>query len=317
MKLAPLVTGMVTLAIVVAACSQAVQPTASEPTASPDETAGRVDSPGPPILPPLIKSPWSEDGTRAILGTADLGIGTNRFGFLLTSPDGFVTAPEAQLTLRFVADGDAVVERATADVHPWPFGIRGFFATDLTFDRAGAWTVDIESMQADGTRRTAQLAFEVLERASTPQRGDPAIPSVSKTLADVGSISELATGSLQDPDLYQLTIADAIANGRPTILVIASPAFCTNAVCGPQIEVLQELKNSYGGLANFIHVDFFDNPAEVQQDIDAAIVSPTAVEWGIPSIEWTFVIDRDGNIAKRFEAFATRLELERALIDVL
>ena len=98
---------------------------------------------------------------------------------------------------------------------------------------------------------------------------------------------------------------------------MASPAFCTNAVCGPQVEVLKELKDKYRAQANFIHVDFYDNPEEIQGDLNRARTSPAVEEWRLPSTEWSFVIDDRGVISSRFESFATLEELERALRDVL
>ena len=81
--------------------------------------------------------------------------------------------------------------------------------------------------------------------------------------------------------------------------------------------MLQELKNSYLGKANFIHVDIYDNPHEIQGDLDRARISPIAVEWSLPSIEWTFVLDSEGVVSARFEAFATLTEVEEALPKVL
>ena len=83
-----------------------------------------------------------------------------------------------------------------------------------------------------------------------------------------------------------------------------------------QVEVLQELKNRYMGQANFIHVDFYDNPDEIQGDLGRARLSPTVREWKLPSIEWTFVIDRQGIVTARFEGFATIDELQSALMRV-
>ena len=48
-----------------------------------------------PDREPLVYGPRSADGLQAILGTGDLGVGSNRFGFALTSPKGFVTGPTA------------------------------------------------------------------------------------------------------------------------------------------------------------------------------------------------------------------------------
>ena len=133
----------------------------------------------------------------------------------------------------------------------------------------------------DGSSRQVQLYFEVMEAASAISVGSPAVRSRNKTRDDVQSLSELTTGSLHDPDLYQMTVADAVTSGLPTVIVVASPAFCTNAVCGPQVEVLQELKNKFKGQANFIHVDFYDNPQEIQGDLSTARLSPIVAEWGV------------------------------------
>ena len=268
----------------------------------------------------LNYGPKSAEGLQAILGTGDLGVGTNRFGFVMTSQTGFVTEPTVKLSTRFVADGGEesdVVQQATAHFQPWPYGNRGLYAGELDFDRAGTWRVEIEVVSQDGTPAVAELIVEVEESTSAPDIGDPAIRSVTRTLDDVGSLAELSTGSLQDEDLYRTTLASAIDSGTPTVVVFASPAFCTNAVCGPQVQVLQELKDLYRGKANFVHVDFYDNPHEIQGDLDKARISPAVTEWSLPSIEWTFVIDGSGTVTARFEGFATLSEVEAALKPLL
>ena len=83
------------------------------------------------------------------------------------------------------------------------------------------------------------------------------------------------------------------------------------------VEVLQQLKDEFQGQANFIHVDYYDNPEEIQGDLDRARVSPTVREWNLPSTEWSFVIDRQGIITRRFESFTTLEELRVALRSVL
>ena len=187
----------------------------------------------------------------------------------------------------------------------------------MRFGQAGTWKLDISTAAADGPVRKAELSFEVAEATSAPANGAPAPLSKSKTIDDVESLDEITTGSLQDADLYQVSLDEAVRSGMPTVVVFASPAFCTNAVCGPQVDVLTQLKDKYSGRANFVHVDFYDNPAEIQGDLDKGVISPTVIEWGLPSIEWTFVIDGDGVVATRFEAFATFDEVEAALLDAL
>ncbi len=321
-----LVGGLAALGFVLlaaAACSGGRQ---SSPPAAADSPSGEAapgaleDKTGRPDLPPLVKGPVSEDGFQAILGTGDLGVGPNRIGFLITSPDGVVSLPVVQVSLRFLGQGSLgdATDTVAADFQRWPLGSRGLYTTELSFDRPGQWSLDISVPGVDGSPKELELPFEVLREPLAPSVGSAALRTNSKTLDDVGpgTVAELATGSLHDPDLYRLSISDAVTNGRPTVIVFASPAFCTNEVCGPQLDVLQQLKTAYLDLANFVHIDFFDNPVEVQQDLDRARLSPAVVEWNLPGIEWTFVIDRDGVVTDRFEAFATYSELEDALLRV-
>ena len=208
-------------------------------------------------------------------------------------------------------------QTALAKFREWPYGNRGMYTTQLEFHSAGLWCLDINIDSSSEITQDLQLCFEVKEITQAPSVGVAAEKSYNKTVSDVKNMDELATGSLHDIGLYQLTIADAVTNGLPTVVVFASPAFCINAVCGPQLEVLQKLKNSYKGKANFIHVDFYQNPEEIQGDLRRAVISPIVDQWKLPSMEWTFVIDSKGVVSARFEAFATFEEIEDALLREL
>jgi len=77
------------------------------------------------------------------------------------------------------------------------------------------------------------------------------------------------------------------------------------------------------GQANFIHVEIYDNPAEIQGNLDRAEIFSVVDDWGLTSIEdyfnesWTFILDADGRIDDRFEGFASLEELDAALMKVL
>ena len=303
-----LASAAVLSAVLIVACSGS----------SPD-TTGTDLSPRPDEAE-LIEGLPSDDGIQIILGTPDVAVGTHRMAFVLQSEQNLIRAPHATVVSWHLPEGDAAGrkgETAEAVFRPWPYEIRGSYTTQLTFDEAGRWQIDVTVMDESGHSRSAQLSFQVDEVTKAPDVGVEAVPSENKTLADVEEIGELTTGSLRDRDLYRTTIADAIGSGMPTVIVMASPAFCINAVCGPQVEVLQQLKDKYEGRANFIHVDLYDNPDEIQGDLSRARISPTVLEWRLPSAEWSFVIDRDRKIAARFESFATFDELDQALGRVL
>ena len=305
-------------AILAMACSSTATETGeSSVAAASDEATG--DRPRPDEVP-LIEGPISPEGLQAILGTADLGLGEQRIGFVLTSPSGLVRVPGVTVTsLFYPEDGSQaeVKENSLAVFRQWPLATRGLYSTILEFDRPGQWGLDINVVSTDGLPKLVQLTYEVRQTPFAPAVGSPATRSHSKTIDDVERITQLATGSILDPDLYRLSLAEAADSGLPSVIVMASPAFCINAVCGPQIDVLQALKDEYKGRANFIHVDLYDNPEEIQGDLDRARISPTVIEWGLPSNEWSFVLDRNGIVSARFEAFATFDELKQAIERVL
>ena len=274
----------------------------------------------PPAALELIRGPVSEDGLQAIFATPDIGVGTHRVAFALTSRTSLVDAPSATVQSFFEPDGETLgepVQTSLAIFRPFPLVQRGLYTTKMSFDRPGRWGIQATVLGEDGSPARARLYFDVPNATQALTVGAKAFASVNRTAHDVERLSQLTTGSMYDVDLYQMTIADAIQSGLPTVIVMASPAFCTNAVCGPQVDVLRELKNEFEGQANFIHIDFFDNPEEIQGDLSRAVVSSVAEEWLLPSSEWSFVVDRLGIISDRFEGFATLEELRIALTDVL
>ena len=208
-RLLPALAALVALAAV--ACSSAAS-TAPAPTPVP---------PGP-----------ASGEIKPILATTVLRVGTQRVAFLLVSTEALIKAPEATVTSVFLGNGEGEGERKQAAFHLWPYEVRGAYSTPLTFDRPGPWRLDITVEDGAGPVAT-QLAIEVAEKTGIPEIG--AIPPLSpnKTLYTVERLEELTTDYTPDPDLYQLTIAEALVTGRPTVIVFATPAFCTSPTCGP------------------------------------------------------------------------------------
>ncbi len=292
--------------------SVAPTPPEESPTPSPDSTPATVESPA--------------SGLSAILATTVLRTGPQRVAFILISPTALVTTPEAAVSSAYLPGGDAPPEAGqvkTARFHLWPYGTRGAYTAELSFDRPGAWMLDISVPEETGLAGNARLLLEVQERIGVVDIGQSAPASKNKTLADVGDVAELTSDSTPDPALYGTSIADAVADEMPLILVFATPALCTSPTCGPQVDTVQELGERYGGQAHFIHVEVYDNPAEIQGDLSRARLSPIVHEWGLSTVpdwfneSWVFVVDSRGRVTAKFEGFATAEELEEALLAVL
>ena len=270
-------------------------------------------SPEPTPTPAPTPTPEMQEW-EPILGTTVLRTGTQRVAFLLASGSALVRVPEATVTTTFL-DGSAQGETATAQFHEWPFGTRGSYVTQLTFPQAGTWRLDIE-----GQGGTAKLNVEVGETSIVRDVGQIGVFSNTKTLAgEGGDLSRITSHYRPDPALYDISLAESLFTGKPTVVVFASPAFCTTATCGPQVETVTELREAYPGAADYIHVEVYDNPNEIQGDLLKGVLSPVLAEWGIDQVphyqneSWTFVIGADARIAERFEGYATFDELEEAL----
>ena len=287
--------------------------------------AGCASSPGPSSATRQATPEASESNgaVTAILATTVLRVGQQRVAFILTRPDALVTAPQATLSSTYL-DGEGVSgETKLAAFYLWPYGVRGSYSTELALDRAGKWLLDINVPGDNGAPEQAQLVLDVKEQVEVAEVG--ALPPVTrnKTVRDVASLAELSSAGSPDPGLYAITIPEAIISGMPSVVVFSTPAFCVSPTCGPQEDVLTELKDKYSTMANFIHVELYDNPDDVQGDLSRARYSPLVDTWGFLSIDgwtnesWTFVLDRNGRIAARFEAFVPKEELEQALLAAL
>ena len=290
---------------------------APPPTVAPSEVVSELPE------PPRNWTVVSED-IGAELATPDIAVGDRRWAAVLFDDSGTLKFPILRAASYFYPDGvegsaprEGPIQEVTARYHAFPLGTRGIYVAQLEFDRVGDWSVEAAVPSPDGTPRLVEIRFPVFEQTASVDLGQRPPASMNRTIDDVESIAELTTGSQHDPELYSLTVSEALAEGRPFVVVFASPAFCTNAVCGPQVEVASTLREKYGDQAEFIHVDLYDNPHEIKGDLSLAVVSPLLKEWGLVSQEWTFVMDADGAVAARFENFVPEAELEEALQTIL
>ena len=303
---------LVVSGIVMAACSSEPEPTpASPPTAAPTAAA-------PPGATPAPSAGLPEVGLG--LATIDLGVGLNRVAFGIRGADSKpVRAPTALATFIFIESTPYEVRaQAQASFVTWPTGRAGVYVVDgVELNKAGRWGLVVEVETEDGAIAVGQLGFDVKLTSSSPAIGSLAPLSLNKTGGDGADLEEITTSPDPDPDLYRMTVADAIAAGRPAVVTFATPAFCSTATCGPQVEVVSALKERHVGEASFIHVEVYDNPVEMREDFSKGRISPVLEEWGLISEPYTFILDGEGVIRSKFEGFVTEEELEAALEEVL
>jgi hypothetical protein len=324
-----LLIALVSVVLLALACG--ADPTAAPASSQPTETqVMEGHQPTPPATPLAATTAAPEDNQAAsgespeeaqelnvILSTTVLEVGAQRVAFLLATPTGLVKGDTSVSITPVYLPGDTAGANVDTRFHQWPYGARGAFAAEVDFDRPGQWRLDITAEGPDGGAGTVEI--EVLEDSPVPFIGSAGPLSENKTLGSEGAIELITTDYTPDLSLYEVTIREAVESPLPAVVVFASPAFCATATCGPQVDAVSELRETYTGQAHFIHVEIYDNPDEIQGDLDRAKIALTVDEWGLTSIphwfneSWTFVLDADGRIQGRFEGFATVVELEEAL----
>ena len=214
-------------------------------------------------------------------------------------------------------DTAEVRETATAEFFQWPTGSQGIFKVNLDLDISGVWRVEVDATTANGTPITAQGSLTVRPESITPAIGSPAPASITPTLDGVDDLATITSSTDPDPDLYRLSVDQALTAGKPLVVVFATPAFCVSATCGPQVEILSQLKERFPGQANFIHVEVFEDPHEVEAGTTAPRHVKTVAEWKLPTEPFSFIMGKDGLVAAKFEGFTTVEELEVALREVV
>ena len=263
---------------------------------------------------PTPSPPTTGENLRVALASTDIAVGRNRIAFGLIDPAaGAVRDARVQVSTFFLAQGGARTPEETAQAvyRKWPVGEAGVYTVEAVFDRPGRWGLGI-STEVDGSPRKGSVSFEVAETSAAPAVGSPAPRSANKTAGE-GGLDRLTTDPDPDPDLYAMTIAEASDSGRPSLVVFATPAYCTTSTCGPQLRVVKQLKREYSENVNFVHVEVWDNPHEIDGDLSKGRLSPTLAEWGLVTEPWTFILDREGVVSARFEGFVTAGELTGAL----
>ena len=135
-------------------------------------------------------------GITAILGTPDLGVGTFRVALALNDRSGLIRFPGIRLESSRPGSSE-VAEQHTATYFAFPDGVRGLYATSMTFDRAGKWTMTAIVPRPDGEARVT-IPVVVAERASAPSVGTRAPASRNRIASDVPSLDRLTTGSTPD-----------------------------------------------------------------------------------------------------------------------
>lgn len=171
---------------------------------------------------------------------------------------------------------------------------------------AGYWGLAATIHLSDGGLTTGEFVIEAVDRSDSPGIGDRPPASHNRTLNTEPDIRRLSSDAEPDPELYQLTVADALDSELPTVVTFATPGYCTSQLCAPVVNTVKAAAEKLRGKANFIHI-------EVYKTFEPLVYADEMQEWRLTSEPWTFVIDEQGVITGRLGGPVSLSELAQAL----
>jgi len=263
----------------------------------------------------------SQSKITPIEGNSELVVGPNRFAMALLDKDNNMISDAGgnAVHLQFFEPDGAL--QSEADAHfVWAIqDVTGFWATNVTFDKAGGWNAQA-TLSSGGKDTTIKVGFDVSERGFAPKIGDPAPPADNLTLAQDSNMKRLSTDPQPNESFYQLTVAQALDAHKPFVVTFATPLFCQTQFCGPILNNVKAVAPEFAAQANFIHIEPFEldeNGNLVTDTQGAPIAAQPTNDWHLQTEPWIFIVGADGKISSRFEGSASTDELRAAIQQAL
>lgn len=192
-----------------------------------------------------------------------------------------------------------------------PDAAKVVYVADVPFKYTGEWRILAMIRTDEGLLTTRAPSVVVDTYPELPDKGDPAPRVSTPTAEDVGA--DLASIDTRVPpsSMHDVDLADVLGK-QPVVLLFATPALCVSRVCGPVVDVAEQVKDRYGDKAAFIHMEIYKRNVPGPDNL-----RPQVQAYGLPTEPWVFVIDRHGIVQERIEGAFSVNELEHAVHKVV
>jgi hypothetical protein len=228
-----------------------------------------------------------------------------RLPFGVADQDGLLPTADTpeQLSVQ-ILDPDGASVGAAIEVDRHADGLpRAYFPLRVTVDDPGIYTARTEIDAA-----AMEMSFQV-DAASgvTVIRPGAAMPALeTPTTDDARGVDPICT---RDPvcPLHDVTLAAALAEGKPVALLVATPAFCQIAICGPVLDVLLDAVADHPDV-RFLHAEVYAAPAK-----DLETYAPVVAPLGLHFEPCLVLVGADGTVVDRVDTIYDRAELQSRL----
>ena len=251
--------------------------------------------------------------SNVVMPTNEYSLGFNRIIFSIINNEG----SESEKSLKVSVEN--IETSKSYDLDPvfynWPNKSGGFYVLNITFDNTGNYLINIKDLTDSDFIYRKEI--NVNENELTPKLGE-IIPALdNKIVTGTQNISGITSDPEPDYDFYKFTLSEALNHNRLIIVFFLSPNFCKTATCFPQLDVLKKLKSKYHDKITFIHVEVYENPHLVKGNLKNAKISPVLNEWNIKSEPYTFLIDKNNYLFRKFQGYVSFEEIENYIVNLL
>jgi hypothetical protein len=260
-------------------------------------------------------------GPELGMATSVFTPGTNRVAFGMIDPKtGFVygktalyvaPSPDAKATGPYLAPADVLLtqgryrsKQAATEADPFA----AVYSAQVPFKKPGKYS--ILAVTKTGAKSVAAPGqINVVSKADDriPEVGQkmPAHLVTDTTASAKGDIKSIDTR--QPPDDMHDKSFDQVVGKKPVALVIATPQLCQSRVCGPVVDIAEQMKSRYGKQFQFIHQEVYKN-----NDPKQGLRRPLE-RLNLATEPWLFVVGKDGRITSRLEGSFGINAFEKAL----
>jgi hypothetical protein len=196
--------------------------------------------------------------------------------------------------------------------------LTSFYAVRVDIPSSGNWAVAALVEGSPGGIGTGSVPVTEADQA-LGAIGSKAISTTSPVATTTAKTRQICTRAPKPDPLHYISLDQALANGKPTVVTFATPALCESRICGPVVDEVWAVYEDVGkNQANFIHVEeFLPGPDLRPPPPTLENAAPAFRAWGLATEPWTFVIDADGIIQARFEGPVVAPQIEEALQPLL
>lgn len=185
------------------------------------------------------------------------------------------------------------------------------YVATVPFKRTGKYGVVAVVKRGDSLLASTPTPISVAKsNTGPPAVGETAPTITTQTPDDVGGdLTKLTTRKPPLRSLVSTNVADVLGQ-KPLVLSFVTPQLCQTRVCGPVVDVMAEIQARYGDRVAFVQQEVYidDDPSKG--------LRPQLVTYRLETEPWTYVIDRSGKIAARFEGALSAAELDAAVRGV-